>query len=70
MSQKKTECPSRLTLHVYCNRLRNLLKLPVSDHLCEVEITNNHYHPVNAAHSSSFHDVLEETNAKFYKYFA
>ena len=39
-------------------------------HLCEVEITYNHNHPVNSAHSLSFCDVSEETKAKFYKYFA
>jgi len=44
--------------------------LPVSDHLHEVEITYNHNHPVNAAHSLSFHDISEETKAKFYKYLA
>ena len=70
LRQKKTDCPSRLTLRVYCNRPRNLQKLPVSDHLCEVEITYNHNHPVNAAHSLSFCDVSEETKAKFCKYFA
>ena len=51
LRQKKTDCPSRLTLRVYCNRPRNSQKLPVSDHLCEVEITYNHNRPVNAAHS-------------------
>ena len=72
LRQKKTDCPSRLTLHVYCNRLRNSRKLPASDHdhLCEVEIIYNHNHPVIAAHSLSFCDVSEETKAKFYKYFA
>ena len=55
---------------MYCNRPRNLQKLPVSDYLCEVEITYNHNHPVNSAHSLSFHDVSEETKAKFYQYFA
>ena len=70
LRQKKTDCPSRLTLRVYCNRPRNLQKLPVSDHLCEVEITYNHNHPVNSAHSLSFRDISEETKAKFYQYFA
>lgn len=70
LRQKKTDCPSRLTLRVYCNRPRNLQKLPVSDHLCEVEITYNHNHPVNSAHSLSFRDISEETKTKFYQYFA
>ena len=60
-------CPSRLTLCVFCNRLRNLQKFPVHAHLCEVEITTIQ---LNAIHSLSFCDVLEETKAKFYKYFA
>ena len=70
LRQKKTDCPSRLTLRVYCNRPRNLQKLPVSDHLCEVEITYNHNHPVNSTHSLSFCDISEETKTKFYQYFA
>jgi len=65
LRQKKTDCPSRLTLRAYCNRPRNLQKLPVSDHLCKVETTYNHNHPVNTAHSLSFRDVSEETKAKF-----
>lgn len=57
-------------LRVYCNRPRNSRKLPVSDHLCEVEIIYNHNRPITAAHSLSFRDISEETKAKFYKYFA
>jgi len=67
--QKKTDCPSRLIIRVYCKRPKVLRMLPVPDYMCEVEITYNHNHPIHSAHSLSFRDVSEETKAKFYKYF-
>lgn len=44
-------------------------KLPVSDHLCEVDLIYDHDHPVDSAHSLSFRDVADETKATFYNYF-
>ena len=69
LRQKKTDCPSRLIVRVLSNRPRNLQSLPTRDHLCEVEITYNHNHPINSANALSFRDVSENTKAKFYKYF-
>ena len=47
LRQKKTECPSRLTLRVYSKRPTVVQKLPLSDHLCEVDLTYDHDHVHN-----------------------
>ena len=44
-------------------------KLPLSDHLCEVDLTYDHDHPIDSAHALSFRDVSEETREAFYEYF-
>ena len=69
LRQKKTECPSRLTLRVYSKRPTVVQKLPLSDHLCEVDLTYDHDHPIDSAHALSFRDVSEETREAFYEYF-
>lgn len=58
LRQKKTECPSRLTLCIYSRRPTVVRKLPVSDYLCEVDLIYDHDHPVDSAHSLSFRDVM------------
>ena len=60
LRQKKTECPSRLTLRVYSKRPTVVQKLPLSDHLCEVDLTYDHDHPIDSAHALSFRDVHEK----------
>ena len=69
LRQKKTDCPSRLTLRVYCKRPNVLKKIPRSDHFCEVQIVYDHDHPINSAHVLSFRDVSEGTKNMFFEYF-
>ena len=69
LRQKKTECPSRLTLRIYSKRPTVVQKLPVSDHLCEVDLIYDHDHPVDSAHSLSFRDVTDEAKTIFHEYF-
>ena len=69
LRQKKTDCPSRLTICVYCKRPNVLKKLPSNDHFCKVQIVYDHDHPINSAHVLSFRDVSEGTKTIFYEYF-
>ena len=69
LRQKKTECPSRLTLRIYSKRPTVVQKLPMSDHLCEVDLIYDHDHPVDSARSLSFHDVTDDTKATYHEYF-
>ena len=70
LRQKKTECPSQLILRVYSKRPTVVKKLPVPDHLCEVDIIYDHDHPIDSAHTLSFRDVSEDTQEMFYEYFS
>ena len=71
--QKKTECPSKMTLTVNIltkmDKMRSKNKPFLLTHPTVVQITFNHNHPIDSAHVLSFRPVAPETKEIFYELF-
>ena len=67
--QKKTQCPSTLTIKVYNQRPAISKRLPFPDHLCEINLSFNHNHPIASAHALSFRDIAQSTRNEYFTYF-
>ena len=67
--QKKTQCPSTLTIKVYSSRSTIKKRLQFPNHPCEIQLHYHHNHPTESAHALSFRDVSESTKEAYYCYF-
>ena len=67
--QKKTQCPSTLTIKVYSSRSSIKKRLQFPNHPCEIQLHYHHNHPTESAHALSFRDVSESTKEAYYRYF-
>ena len=67
--QKKTQCPSTLTIKVYSKRSIIKKRLQFPNHPCEIHLHYHHNHPIESAHALSFRDVSESTREAYYHYF-
>ena len=67
--QKKTQCPSTLTIKVYNKHSSISKRLPHLDHLCEINLNFSHNHPITSAHALSFRDIAQSTCTDYNTYF-
>ena len=67
--QKKTECPSRMTIRVYCSKPSTLKQLPGPEYLCQVELLHDHNHRVECTHALSFRDISAVSKQAYAKLF-
>ena len=67
--QKKTQCPSTLTIKVYSSRSTIKKRLQFPNHPCEIQLHYHHNHPTESAHALRFRDVSESTKEAYYRYF-
>ena len=70
---KKTHCPSQLTLTVQIPTIKQLHQAEskpfVLTHTGMLRLTYTHNHPITSAHALTFRDVAEETKQAFYNLF-
>lgn len=69
---KKTQCPSRLTLTGKVPTKKQLAatnKAYLKSHKAILKISFNHNHPITSAHTLSFRPISAETKQKFFELF-
>ena len=64
LRDKKTNCPSHLTLKLYSTK-----SSAVETHPCELILHWDHNHTINSAKALSFRPISEDTKEKFENYF-